>query len=75
MKELSNKYKVPESTIKQMVDDKVISSSWPFYEKVFYCYKQKLEKNGGKKLQAITETAEEQNVDERTVYRYIHRFD
>lgn len=40
MSMLSEKYKVPEATIKNMIQDGVISCSWSAYEEVHQLHKQ-----------------------------------
>lgn len=36
---LSNKYNIPEETVKKMIQDGVISCSWPGYEEVYNLWK------------------------------------
>ena len=60
---LSDKYKVPEATIKNMIQDGLIPCTWMRYEEVF-----KLKSEG----KSITEIADLTNMTERNV-RYILR--
>ena len=71
---LSKKYGVPEATIKMMVSDGVISTSWPGCEEIYYHYKSKLStcKN---QTEAVHVTAEERHVSVGLVYKSIHRFE
>lgn len=69
---LSEKYNIPKETVVKMVNDGVISCSWPSYEHIYYVYKKH---KGVDKESAARKTAEEANVDIRQVYRVIHRFE
>lgn len=71
---LSEKYGVPETTIKAMIKDGWISCSAPQYEQVIYTYKKNISE-GKSKLQAISNTAEAHKMSDRHVYRVIHKFD
>jgi hypothetical protein len=71
MSELSNKYNIPESTIKQMISDGVISCTWAKYEEVYSCYKSLSCSNVDKVVSTVSEKT---NVPVRTVYYIIKSF-
>lgn len=73
MKELSNKYKVPEETLKLMVKDGVISCSWPGYDEIYLHYKRNLQ-NASSIHSAVVKTSAETNTPESTVYYIIHKY-
>lgn len=61
---LSEKYKVPESTIKNMIDDGVISCSWNTYDEII-----KLKREG----KSPDEIADATHVSKRYVYSILNR--
>lgn len=61
---LSDKYKIPEPTIKNMIKDGVISCSWVGWEEVY-----KLHKEG----KSVREIAAACNIGYRTVYDILNR--
>lgn len=63
---LSNKYNVPQETIKKMINDGVISCSWPMYEEIYEMYEQSLN-TGKSKTLIYYEISEKKGVSERTV--------
>lgn len=63
---LSNKYGIPQETVKRMVQDGVISCSWPLYEDVYARY-QELLKTGQSKNQIYYQISEEKSIPERTI--------
>lgn len=65
MSELSKKYQIPAETIKRMIDDGVISSSWPNYEDVYRMFKE------GK---SATEISDFTHMSTRNVYNVINKF-
>ncbi len=65
MSELSKKYNVPPETISKMINDGVISCSWPNYEDVYKLYKE------GK---SITEISDFTHMSTRNVRYIINRF-
>lgn len=70
---LSEKYNIPKATIQKMVNDGVISCSWPMYEKIFEDF-QKSMTVGGKSMTAIYyEVAEKNNVSEKTVRDVVNK--
>lgn len=60
---LSDKYKVPEETIKMMVRDGVISCSVPFYQEVVYHYKNS---------SSLQVTADKFNISKTRVWQIVH---
>lgn len=69
---LSEKYKIPKETIKKMINDGVISCSWPMYEEIYAMYKQSMSIGGKSKTQIFYEIAEAKKVSERTVKNIIY---
>ena len=71
MSELSNKYNIPEETVKKMIRDGVISCTWAKYEEVYACYKSLSASN----IEGVVlEVAEKTGVPRTTVYRIIKTF-
>lgn len=71
---LSEKYKIPRETIQKMVNDGVISCSWPMYEEIYAMYKKSMAIGGKTKTQIFYEIAEAKGVSERTVQYVITKF-
>lgn len=71
---LSDKYNIPKETVQRMVNDGVISCSWPMYEEIYAMYKNSMSIGGKTKTQIFYEIAEAKNVSKRTVEYVIHRF-
>lgn len=69
---LSEKYKIPKETIQKMINDGVISCSWPMYEEIYAMYKQSMSIGGKSKTQIFYEIAEAKGVSERTVKNIIY---
>lgn len=63
---LSDKYNIPRETITKMVNDGVISCSWPGYEEIYYHYKRNLATSKSK-TEAINVTAAQRGVAESSV--------
>lgn len=61
---LSEKYKIPEATIKNMIDDGVISCSWSAYEEV-----HKLHKDG----KSTSEISDITKMSQRHIQRILHK--
>lgn len=61
---LSNKYNIPEETVKKMIQDGVVSCSWPGYEEVYSLWK------AGEKIDDIVFKT---GKSRRTVYDIIKR--
>lgn len=70
---LSEKYGIPEETIKLLIKDGWLSCSIPQYEAIIIHYKSEISK-GTRRLQAIANTAEKNHVSENQVYKIIHKF-
>lgn len=71
MSSLSNKYNVPAETIKKMICDGVIASTWTRWEEIYDYYKKSYS-SSGKKADAVDVTAIEKNISSRQVYKIIH---
>lgn len=70
---LSKKYNIPQSTVQKMVNDGVISCSWPMYEKIYADFQSSITV-GGKSITAIYyEVAEKNNVSEKTVRDVVNK--
>ncbi len=65
MSHLSDKYGIPEETVKLMVKDGVISCSMPMYHEIVYHYK---------KSQSLQKTADEFNISRTRVWEIVHQF-
>lgn len=63
---LSNKYNIPQETIKKMINDGVISCSWPMYEEIYAMYETEIQ-TGKSKTLIYYEISEKKGVSERTV--------
>lgn len=70
MSELCKKYNISEQSLKMMVKDGVISTTWPFYDEVVIFYKQ--HKHLGKP-EAVKRAADKYGVTEKTIYQIIKR--
>lgn len=71
---LSNKYNVPQETIKKMINDGVISCSWPKYEEIYAMYTNEV-KTGKTKTLIYYEIAEKKKMPETTVKSIILKMD
>lgn len=71
---LSTKYNIPKETIQKMINDGVISCSWPMYEEIYEMYKKKMSIGGKSKTQICIEISEERNVSQRTVHYIVNKF-
>lgn len=71
---LSKKYNIPKETVMKMVNDGVISCSWPMYEEIYAMYQKSIAIGGKTKTEIFYEIAEEKKVSKRTVEYVIHRF-
>lgn len=69
---LSNKYNIPKETIQKMVNDGVISCSWPMYEDIYEMYQKSMAVGGKSKTQIFYEIAEAKGISERTVKNIIY---
>lgn len=64
---LSKKYNIPKGTVQRMINDGVISCSWPMYEEIYEMYQKSMAIGGKTKTQIYIEIAEAKGVSERTV--------
>lgn len=69
---LAKKYNVPQETIKRMVNDGVISCSWPMYEEIYAMYQKSMSIGGKSKTQIFYEIAEAKGISERTVKNIVY---
>lgn len=72
---LSEKYKVPQETIKKMVNDGVISTTWPAYEDIYAMYKQSMSIGGKSKTQIFYEISEKMKMSDQTVKKIVYLMD
>lgn len=70
---LSNKYNVPQDTIKKMIDDGVISCSWPRYEEIYTMYQRSMIVPGAVKSKVVIEIGEKTGYSERQVRNIIDK--
>jgi len=71
---LSNKYNIPQETVNKMVNDGVISFSWPRYEEIYEMYKKSLS-CGKKKYEIYYEIAIKMNCSEYTIKSIVSKLD
>lgn len=71
---LAEKYCIPHETIKMMVRDGVISTSWAGYEEIYTHY-QKVKTVTISKTEAVHIVAEEKKVCETRVFKSISKFE
>lgn len=71
---LSKKYNVPSETIQKMVNDGVISCSWPMYEEIYTMYQNSMRIGGKTKTEIFYEIAEAKKVSAETVKHAINKF-
>lgn len=71
---LSKKYNIPNETVQKMVNDGVISCSWPMYEEVYAMYQKSMAIGGKTKTEIYYEIAEAKHISKRTVEYIITRF-
>lgn len=69
MSEIAKKYELKEEQYKRMVNDGVIATTIPSYDRIYACFKEHLSKTT--KAEAIYIAAQENKVSERTVYTAI----
>jgi len=70
---LSQKYNVPQDTIKKMVNDGWLSCSVPMYEEIYTMFQNSMSIGGKTKTEIYYEIAEKKKVSERTVKYVIAR--
>lgn len=63
MSHLSDKYNIPEETIKMMLKDGIISCSAPFYQEVIFHYKNS---------NSMQKTADNFNITKARVWQIVH---
>lgn len=71
---LSNKYNIPQETVNKMVQDGVISCTWPAYEEIYAMYKG-YSASGKTKTEIYYEIAERKNMSESSVKHIILKMD
>lgn len=71
---LAKKYNIPKEAVQRMVNDGVISCSWPMYEEIYAMYQQSMAVGGKTKTEIYYEISEAKKVSERTVKYVISRF-
>ncbi len=74
MSELADKYGTSEESIKMMVRDGVISTSWTGCEEIYIHFKRNLAK-AKSKTEAVNLTADERNISTTWVHKSIQRFE
>lgn len=71
---ISKKYNIPQETVKNMINDGVISCSWPSYEQIYAMYQQSMSIGGKSKGQIVHDICEATKASERTVYYALEKF-
>lgn len=71
---LSKKYNIPKETIQKMVNDGVISCSWPMYEEIYNMYQASMAIGGKTKTEIFYEIAEAKKVSTETVKHAVNKF-
>ncbi len=72
MGRLAEKYNIPPEVVKKMVNDGVISCSWPMRDDIYDMYK-KLSASGKSQGDIIYEIAQAKHVSESTVKQTIQK--
>lgn len=70
---LSNKYNIPQATIKKMITDGVISCSWPMYEEIYTMYQKSMAVPGSIKSKVVIEIGEKTGYSERQIRNIIDK--
>lgn len=70
MSELCKKYDISEKSFKNMVNDGVISTSWPMYDALVQDYKMSMA-GGMTQKEARLFAAEKHGISERQAYRIL----
>lgn len=73
MSEICKKYNISQDSFKKMVQDGVISTTYPHYEEIYACFKMNLSNSTGTE-DAVLKTSIEKSCDRATVYRVIAKF-
>lgn len=71
---LADKYNIPKATIQRMVQDGVLSCTWPMHEEVYEMFKKSMSAGGKTKTEIYIEIAEKKGLAERTVRGIIYDF-
>lgn len=71
---LSKKYDIPQATVLKMVNDGVISCSWPMYEEIYSMYQKSMSIGGKTKTDIFYEIAEKKGVSYETVKHAVNKF-
>jgi len=74
MSELSNKYNIPESTVKQMIKDGWITCSVSKWEEVYKCFKETQALTGKSKDAVAFDVAQKTGASYRNVLYIVERF-
>jgi hypothetical protein len=72
---LSDKYNIPQSTVNKMIQDGLISCSWPQYEEIYTMFKKGMTVPGAIKTKVILEVSEKTGVSERHIRTIISKLD
>ncbi len=71
---ISNKYGIPEETFKKMVNDGLISCSWPVYDEVYTEYKRQMSVPGAITSRVEIQVADKFKMSDRNVRKIVKRF-
>ena len=64
----------PEKAVKKMVNDGVISCSWPLYDEIYAMFQNSMSIGGKTKTEIYYEISEKKGVSKRTVEYAIQRY-
>lgn len=70
---LSKKYNIPQEAVKKMINDGVISCSWPMYEQIYQDYQNSMNVGGKTQTAVFHEVAEKNKVSEKTVQKIVYK--
>lgn len=73
MSEICKKYQITEEQFKNMVQDGVISTTFPHYDEIYQTFQSYISNSSGRE-DAIFKTCEAHKVSRTTVYRIIAHF-
>ncbi len=70
---ISNKYNIPQETVKRMIDDGFLSCSIPKYEEIYEMFQSSMRVPGAIKSRVILTIADKSGYSERQVRTIIER--
>lgn len=70
---LASKYNIPAEVVTKMVNDGVISCSWPRWEEIYKMYKE-MQATGKSQSTICYEISEKEKISYKTVQNIIYKF-